>query len=97
MDRVLAAAKARADQQLAYVNDTLDDLILPAARDVLAQHGDATEACAVLTRKITEILDSTVKNQRLVAALLSAAAIRLAHHDAALADTSGTQRNQEGT
>lgn len=74
-DSKLAAARARADQQLAHVNGMLDDIVLDRTRRALAVLSPL-DAWAALSSYIAKQLDC-VGPAKGAAELLAAAAIRI--------------------
>ena len=69
-------APAHSDQQFSLMNDIFDQLIVDAG-ELLAVH-DTTRAWAILTVRISRILDHGEQRQPLAVKILVAAAIRLA-------------------
>lgn len=55
-EQAIIAARAAADRQVAHVNSTLDEVLLPNARELLAEQ-DATDAWAILSTKLRGELD----------------------------------------
>lgn len=50
-ERAITAARAAADRQIAHVDATIRDILLPAARNLLAG-ADATDAWALLSSRL---------------------------------------------
>lgn len=71
----------RLDQQFTRMNAILDDLPIKQARTLLAEHGNAAEAYAVLATRAAKRLGCTTPGQVRAAQLLAAAALRLAQLD----------------
>ncbi len=76
-EQALTAARARADRQVALLDSTINETLLPRARQLLVAN-DPTDAWAILDR---EIMRQLADRPQFLAELLARLALRIAEDE----------------